>query len=155
MNPSTNEEIKAIIAGAKTDIAENGALTPMFFVHGADGKNYCLVLEILDGQKEALAHAMRGFAKSKDAEWTCFVTECYMKKFDNDEKMPAGGKVSQMPGREEGVLFSLETKSGGDFTAMALIKYKADEKVLDNVEFVKGNMGSGTFANLLPEKKAA
>jgi hypothetical protein len=97
---------------------------------------------------------MRRFAADKNADWTLFLTECYMKRYDEtDDYQKDARPIREQEGREEGVIFTLETKADGDYLAATIIKYKADKKVLPEVTFEEQDGGSqGTFTNLLTNK---
>ncbi len=158
MDPNNNVEIKSIIEGVRANLQEHPDLTPMFFVHTKSGENVACVLDIQDGAKEALADFMRKFALEHDAEWTLFLTECWMKKYSPEneaEELKDTRPIRDREGREEAVLFSLETYEDGCYTAICPLKYKADKKVILDVTFEKTAADQrGTFTNLLPNKKA-
>ena len=153
MNPNTDEFIQSIISKTKETLNEEGSLMPMFFVHGRDGKTHICALEIIDGHKEDLAQALRAFARSKGADWTLFLTECYMKSYDKDEDVTSDTRpVREREGRQEAVIFKLETLEG-NFMAVSPIKFKADMPVLLEVKFEETEKDVGVFENLLGNKE--
>lgn len=172
MDPNGNKLVQELVEKVKSNLNEDGKLMPTFFVHGERPKDfkldegeedgwedkgalYILGMEIEDGMKQKLAEAMRDFAKSKNADWTMFVTECYMKGYDKDEEpVNDGTPVRDMPGRIEAVMFSFEGPDG-DYMALAPIRFKADKPCLLEVKFEKNEQpGEGTFSNLLGKRVA-
>jgi hypothetical protein len=145
-------DVKAIVGIAKTNLESDGELVPVVFL-GCRGSVKIVPLDMFnDETKSLMVRTVSMLYKESKPEWALHISECWMKKFEKDEAVPENGRVRDVPGRIEAVLFHLKVKDKC-YLATAPIIENAGEKTftIDDIEFIDADGMGGNFADMFKE----
>lgn len=158
--PDIRRMVALIVDQARSNLERFGQLVPVAFLGRLDGElGMCSGLHLLS--VDEAASAVRGEAEKMDPDFVLFINEVWLKSFEGMPLSEAqrlramGGRVRDMPGRVDGVLFMLETHTGV-FAAQVVretLQGEPDRYTFGEVRFEKPQHAEGRLSGLLPPRE--